>query len=390
MKIYLIDNKSIGAPNIVYAMRKKGWEVTVKQTDINGQRHNEKIEEEIVNEIKKTNYNLLFSFNYYPLVAEICNRCGLKYVSWVYDSPLVALFSYTMIYDTNYVFLFDYAMYQELKKIGLPRVFYLPLASNTLDSPFVSDNGCNYPDMPISFVGSLYDEKNNDLYAKFCNVSDYAKGYMDALIQVQKNLYGIDIIRNSLPINIVNELMEKVPYNIGKNKEGVETESYIYEEYFLKRKVTALERREVLERLSGRYDTYLFSGRNPEYLPKVHYMGITNYYTQMPLVFKKSDINLNITLKSIVTGIPARILDIMGAGGFLLTNYQSEMEEYFKAGIDYDYYGDMYELEEKVKYYLNNPEERGRIADSGYDKINKYFTYDQRLNEIIRLIKENE
>ena len=60
MKIYLIDNKSIGAPNIVYAMRKKGWEVTVKQTDINGQRHNEKIEEEIVNEIKKTNYNLLF------------------------------------------------------------------------------------------------------------------------------------------------------------------------------------------------------------------------------------------------------------------------------------------------------------------------------------------
>nr|WP_308647538.1 glycosyltransferase [uncultured Agathobacter sp.] len=390
MKIYLIDNKSIGAPNIAEAMRSKGWDVTVKQTDINGQRHNIQIEEEIDNEIKRKNYDVLFSFNFYPIIAEVCHRCGLRYVSWIYDSPLVALYSYTMIYDTNYIFLFDYVMYNELKRIGLQRVFYMPLASNTLNSPFIKrEEYNNYPQMPISFVGSMYDEEKNDLYAKFSEVSDFSKGYMDALVYTQKLLYGVDIIKGAIPTNIINELKEKVPYNIGDNKEGVETESYIYEDYFIKRKVTALERREVLQRVSDLYDTYLFSSRKPEYLPKVHYMGIINYYTQMPIVFKKTDINLNITLKSITTGIPVRILDIMGAGGFLLTNYQSEMEEYFKSGVEYDYYGDMQELEDKVKFYISHTEERQRIAEAGYEKVGKLFNYNLRLDEIMRLVKEN-
>lgn len=33
--------------------------------------------------------------------------------------------------------------------------------------------------------------------------------------------------------------------------------------------------------------------------------------------------------KSIKTGIPLRLFDIMGAGGFLITNYQSEITQYF-------------------------------------------------------------
>ena len=38
-------------------------------------------------------------------------------------------------------------------------------------------------------------------------------------------------------------------------------------------------------------------------------------------MFANSKVNLNITLRNIKTGIPLRALDIMGAGGFLLTNY---------------------------------------------------------------------
>ena len=118
-------------------------------------------------------------------------------------------------------------------------------------------------------------------------------------------------------------------------------------------------------------------------------MGTVNYYTEMAEVFSGSNINLNITLKSIRTGIPERILDIMGAGGFLITNYQAEMEDYFQAGEDYDYYGDIEELNEKVEFYLKNPQIREKIAVSGYEKIGKFFNYDERLDDIIRLVKEN-
>ena len=52
----------------------------------------------------------------------------------------------------------------------------------------------------------------------------------------------------------------------------------------------------------------------------------------MPLVFQNSKINLNITLRSIKNGIPLRAIDIMGAGGFLLTNYQNDFGLHFTDG----------------------------------------------------------
>ena len=52
----------------------------------------------------------------------------------------------------------------------------------------------------------------------------------------------------------------------------------------------------------------------------------------MPLIFRESKINLNITLRSITSGMPLRALDIMGAGGFLLSNYQQELAENYIDG----------------------------------------------------------
>lgn len=44
------------------------------------------------------------------------------------------------------------------------------------------------------------------------------------------------------------------------------------------------------------------------------------------------------TSKPIRTGLPLRIWDILGAGGFVLTNYQTEIPEYFEIGKDLETY----------------------------------------------------
>ena len=54
--------------------------------------------------------DFLFSFNYFPGVSKYCMEHDLKYVSWVYDSPHIHVYSYTIINPCNYVFLFDYAI----------------------------------------------------------------------------------------------------------------------------------------------------------------------------------------------------------------------------------------------------------------------------------------
>ena len=91
-------------------------------------------------------------------------------------------------------------------------------------------------------------------------------------------------------------------------------------------------------------------------LPGVTNMGVTDYYSEMPLIFHNSKINLNITLRSIQSGIPLRCMDIMGAGGFLLTNFQADLLDYFIPDEDFVYYEDQNDLIKKVDYYLEHDE----------------------------------
>ena len=116
--------------------------------------------------------------------------------------------------------------------------------------------------------------------------------------------------------------------------------------------------------------------------------GPIDYYNDMPYVFRGSKINLNTTLRSIKTGIPLRVWDIMGNGGFLLTNYQEELLEYFEPDKDFVYYTDYEDLCEKVEYYLEHEEERKRIAASGCSKVRNQHTFQQRLECIIDIISE--
>ena len=87
------------------------------------------------------------------------------------------------------------------------------------------------------------------------------------------------------------------------------------------KKMANIERTQILKRLSEIYQVKLYTKNPTPELPNVINMGSVDYYDMMPYVFKCSDINLNITLRSIKTGIPLRAMDIMGAGGFLMSNY---------------------------------------------------------------------
>ena len=108
----------------------------------------------------------------------------------------------------------------------------------------------------------------------------------------------------------------------------------------------------------------------------------------MPKVFYLSKINLNITSRSIESGVPQRVWDILAVGGFCLTNYQPELEDYFEIGKDLEVYHNTEELVEKVDYYLKHEEQRVRIAMNGYQKVKNCHTYYNRWNVIIDKIFE--
>ena len=115
-------------------------------------------------------------------------------------------------------------------------------------------------------------------------------------------------------------------------------------------------------------------------------MGVADYYSEMPYVFSHSKINLNITLKSIHSGIPLRCMDIMGNGGFLISNFQEDFLDYFVPDEDFVYYTDADDLLNKIDYYLSHEKERKEIAENGHQKVKKNHSFEKCFSDIIHIV----
>ena len=150
-----------------------------------------------------------------------------------------------------------------------------------------------------------------------------------------------------------------------------------------------MERIAVLNTLGNHFDVHLYTNSPSTYLENVHVHHGVSYYTDMNKIFYLSKINLNISLSSIETGIPQRVLDIMGCGGFVLTNYQPEIEDLFEIGKEIEVFHNVDELIEKCNYYLTHERERLTIAMNGYKKIRDAFSYPNQLQKMISLMQEN-
>ena len=91
-------------------------------------------------------------------------------------------------------------------------------------------------------------------------------------------------------------------------------------------------------------------------------------------------------MHSIQSGLPQRIWDVLGCGGFLLTDYQSEIPEYFTIGKELECYEDISELKEKAAYYLDHDDIRREIADNGFRKVKALHTYIHRVYSMLKTI----
>lgn len=335
--------------------------------------------------LENQQFDFCFSYNFFPLMATACHKCNIKYISFVYDSPQVKLYSYTVTYPTNYIFLFDSSLVTQFQKEGLSRFYYMPLPVNAdrihslLQKPYDSAR----LSADVSFVGSLYNE-NHNLYDSLQGISSYTKGYLDAIMQAQSHVYGYNFLEECLTPAITAELQNAAHYQ--KNPDGVESLSFIFSDYYLCRKLTSMERINILTDVASHFPLKIFTPNNNYVIPNASNMGVADYLTETPYIFHDSKINLNITLRSIKSGIPLRCMEIMSCGGFLLTNFQSDFFKHFVAGEDFVYFESNDDMLQKIDYYLTHEKERTSIAESGYQKVLKNHSYETIFQQIFNII----
>ena len=387
MKLLFLQWNSFGNDYILKAWEKAGFQCIIfdfpqKTEDTRG---SEELAARLATTIIEKEIDVVFSLNYFVTVAIACKACRKKYISWTYDSPFIQLYSQTIEYDTNYAFVFDKAEYLNLKRKGANTVYYLPMAApiELYDNLVPTDKHWDRYSADVAMVGSMYTEKKHQLFRHLENLDTYTKGYLEALMNAQKKLYGVSVLESSLTKEII-ENMQKVCPMIARG-DGIEDIEWVFANYFLARKLTSMERQELIGALSQEFDVAVYTPEPTPQLPKVRNMGYVDYYEQAPYAMKCAKINLNITLRSIVSGIPLRAMDIMGCGGFLLTNYQADFLEFFVPEEDYVYFDSPEDMKNKVRYYLEHDEERRQIAQNGYRKMSDYHTFDHRVDEMCKI-----
>lgn len=323
-------------------------------------------------------YDFIFSMNYFAVIGRICAQRRITYISWTCDSPLISLTDASSQEETNHIFLFDRTGYEKLLGKGAKSVYYLPLAGNSTEASSI-EREFSYD---VSFVGNLYDKNRYDEMCLY--LPDYLCGYMDAAIEAQKNISGGYILPEMLDDEILLKLNEYTHFADGST--SVENLRLHFATTVLAHKVSADERCLALNLLVRHHPVHLFTTSQGNQLCNVTIHPAVDYHTKMPKVFAVSKINLNLTSPNIENGIPLRVFDILSAGGFLLTDYRSEVCEQFENGVDLVVFEGMEDLVKKVDYYLSHPQERMAIAQNGREKIRSQHLYEHRLQEMLNTV----
>lgn len=364
-------------------LKQLGIETDWYQNEVSVQSYDSNQMEALLKYLKEGAYDFVITNNFLQTVSEACHRQQIKYISWIFDSPQIDLYTKYALYEENYVFVFDKKQLERMKKQGLRHVYYRPLAVETkrIASLQVTMEDVQNFSADISFVGMLYENNHyNQDVAKF---TEEEKAYLDNIILKtvlcwEKGRSVFSHISEEMSLQLKRLALPWTQYEIAL--------PYFQELYYIVRKVTEIERICILNGLALNHKVDLYTVSNTEALKNVRLHGRVDYNEELPKIYNLSKINLNVTMRSIETGVPQRIFDIMGSAGFVLSNYQEELEELFVPDQEIVFFHNMEELVEKVNYYLTHEQERIQIAVNGYYKVTKCYSYKTALTHILKTI----
>ena len=387
MNILFYRYGSICEPDIIASFKHLGFNITEDTREVYNKQLLPSDCIKGLNELlKQDTYSFIFSINFFPSVSDVCNIWGIPYLCLIVDSPVLELFSTSLANPCNKVFLFDRQLYNDFHHINPDGIFHIPLATNVRDN-YATATMASAADRArfssdISFIGSLYSEKC--LYNQI-TLPEKMRGYVDGLIEAQLLVYGYNFIEECVTPELIEAFCKVRPELINfPDSMKVDTKAVIAQ-HIISVKVAEQERLRYLKALPEHFNVDLYTGSDTYSMPLIHNRGFAKTNTEMPIIFHQSKINLNLTAKSIRSGLSLRIFDVLGCEGFLITNYQAELPEHFNIGEDLEAYTSLDDLMGKCEYYLSHDKDRQEIAHNGFEKVKKYHTYDIRLTQMLEI-----
>ena len=310
-------------------------------------------------------------------VTSFFKAIEMPVASWFVDSPnlIVKAFGRNVSPFTT-LFLWDKSYLTDMESMGFESLVHLPLATDERIFRPLRRNGRRSKATPwdVGFVGNSMVEPVND---RICKVEPELHALVERLAQA--------VLLSRLRIE---DCLAELPESDRNRVTGLDPREKIDFEAAVLWKTTLLYRLQCMKKLNDlnlriHGDTgweALLDGREVLGPP-------LDYYRELPLFYNRCKVNFNATNFQMGEAVNQRVFDVPACGGFLLTDRQDALEELFDVGEEIVAFDQPDEIPDLVRFYLDHPGLRKRIALRGRERILKEHTYRHRLDRILQTMK---
>lgn len=330
----------------------------------------------------------VLDINFHEEVREICVKYDKPYAAWSFDSGIRNVIKTTLkteLRKNDFLFLFNYTDYLDCSLVHR-NTFYLPfsVADKYITPPRENDFAYD-----VLIIMSTYRQEVRNCEKSFrdtlANESDevnkktyeFLKSMMDHV--VEKHEYIIDR-------NLMNDFIDEIISSCGFDPFNEKQRAVFCDQFgqilsSRQREICALE----LCRSGKKIDIF----GDDDWREIIKDQASCTYHGRAPYeklcsLYNTAKININLTQIQNIAGIPQRVMQLLAAGAFVLTNHNEFISMTFTPGIHLETFRTFEELNAKVDYYLKHEDARRKIAAAGQmEFINRHRMKD-KLNTIFR------
>ena len=304
------------------------------------------------------------------LFGRFLEDARIPYVSWFTDTPRMILYD-RKVHCSHYsvAATWERAYTGHFQRLGFEHTFYMPLAT---DLSLFNGRPSESCARPLAFVGNSMIEFANEAWEKLEERPRVVRAILDAFsegrVTPDRFAEGIDaMISADLLRDCTSSELRTIELCI------------VYE-------ATRRQRAELAVRLEP-YGLQIRGDLHWRHVAS-NADGPVGYFDDLAPFYRDTLINLNSTSLQMKSAVNQRVFDCPAAGGFLITDAQQDLEEHFDPATELVTYSSLDELEDRVAYYLRNPQSRIPIVRQAQRRIAAHHTHAHRLQSLESYLRE--
>jgi spore maturation protein CgeB len=316
------------------------------------------------------------------ILPQLTRRAGCAVAVWFVDDPHpILLNQQAHIGPDCHAFCWERSYLPSLRECGFASARWLPLATDPAQWN-TSASVEALPQRPLSFVGSSMGESFlAPLRQKFLWSQQ-----LQPLVEATATLLLANP-KSSLP-----KLLEEACHQLGIAQPFSNERNRTWLSAYCIHYASMLRRRELIGALTplgielfGDPEGWQQSLAGLPQLPRMH--GDVDYH-QLGALYRSSAVNLNTTSCQMATAVNQRLFDIPAAGGFVLSDHQTDAMELFEPA-ELALYHDTRDALQQARYYLAHPHQAQTIARAAAQAIQARHTYAHRLSTLLTTLFES-